>query len=131
MENNQIIKYLEDNYVENIIEEKKDVNYVILSFEYAFDKESYEAARSYANEESDYEQESEEWYNEYYYPYLKDLATDDVSAIIEDMQDELNVFAIYNTESSSRAGFVQFKFLVAVSDEIDVDELEDILNDYD
>lgn len=131
MENNEIINYLEDNDLENVIEEEKGSNYIILSFEYAFDKESYEAARSYANEESDYEEETDEWYNEYYYPYLKDLATDDVSSIVDDMQDELNVFSVYKTESSTCVSCVQFKFIAAVSDELDTDGLEEILNDYD
>ena len=88
MDITEIITYLEENGLGEVEEIKKVKGAVIIKFYYDFDNDELAAARSYANDESDFEAESDEWYSEYYIPYLKDIAIDNVEGICEDMSEE-------------------------------------------
>lgn len=125
-----IINYLEDNGMSEVEEIKQDDNMSLIKFYYDFDKEELSAAKTYSNEESDYESESEEWYNEYYIPFLKDIALDNTEAIVEDIVDEFDVVAVVKELGIENGNYGYFKFLLACSDQLDEIELEDALNDY-
>ncbi|WP_297424410.1 hypothetical protein [Clostridium sp.] len=130
MKSSEIINFLEENDLADVEEIKRKGNYVIIKFFYDFDKEELSAAKAYSNEESDFEPESDEWYKEYYIPYLRDIAVDNVEAILEETMEEFELetkykeFGIENVESG------YFKFIAAFSDELTDSEMEDILNDY-
>lgn len=130
MDSSEIISYLEENGLADVEEVKQDDEHVIIKFYYDFDKEEISAAKSYSNEESDYEEESDEWYREYYIPYLKDIAIDNAESIIEDVMDEFEVQCFLKDIGMESGESGYFKFIISVSDSMDESELEDILNDY-
>lgn len=130
MNSSQIINYLEDNDLADVEEIKQKSNYVIVRFYYDFDKEELNAAKAYSTEESDFEPESDEWYNECYIPYLKDIAIDNVEAIIDEISDELEIEAKYKEFGMENVDSGYFKFEAVFSDTLTDTEMEDILNDY-
>lgn len=130
MKTSEIIDYLEENGLSEIEEIKQTDNYVVIKFFYDFDKEEIQAAESYAKEESDFEAESEEWYSEFYVPYLKDIAMDNVEGIIEDLVEDLEIEGKYKYAENEIGNYGYLKFIaVFASDENEI-ELEEILNDY-
>lgn len=131
MKSSEIISYLEDNDLEDIEEIKRKSDYVVLKFYYDFDKEEINAAKAYSTEESDFEPESDEWYKEYYLPYLRDIAVDNVEAILEDIMEEYEIEAKYKELGMENVDSDYFKFITIFSDELTDSEMEDILNDYD
>ncbi|MBE6061957.1 MAG: hypothetical protein E7207_00010 [Clostridium butyricum] len=130
MDCSEIISYLDENGLADVEEVKQDDEYELIKFYYDFDKEEISAAKSYSNEESDYEEESDEWYREYYIPYLKDIAVDNAESIIEDVMDEFEVQAFMKEIGMENGESGYFKFVMAVSDSMDEAELEELLNDY-
>ena len=130
MKSSEIINYLEDNDLTDIEELKKKSNYLILKFYYDFDKEEINSAKVYSTEESDFEPESDEWYKEYYLPYLRDIAVDNVESIIEEVMEEYEIEAKYKEIGMENGDSGYFKFIAAFSDELTDVEMEDILNDY-
>lgn len=130
MKGSEIISYLEDNGLEDVEDIKQKKNYVIIKFYYDFDKEELSAAKTYSTEESDFEPETDEWYNEYYIPYLRDIAVDNVESILEEIVDEYEVEAKYKEFGMENGDSGYFKFMAVFSDELTDAEMEDILNDY-
>jgi len=78
-----IINYIEENDLEDIKELKSSDELVILKFNYVFDKFEIESAEAFADGECT-EKHSEEWYYDFYLPYLSDIAIDNVEEIIEE-----------------------------------------------
>ena len=87
----EIISYLEDNGLYEVEELQKTDDAVLVKFYYDFDEDEKSAARSYAKDECDYEEESDEWFSEYYNPYLTDMAIDNVESILEDLSEEFEI----------------------------------------
>lgn len=131
MNSSEIISYLEENGLADVEEIKQDDEYSVLKFYYDFDKEEISAAKSYSNEESDYEAESDEWYREYYIPFLKDIAVDNAESIMEDIVEEFEVECSLKDLGMEAGESGYFKFIIAVSADMDEAELEEVLNDYD
>ena len=131
MKTSTIINYLKQNDVEQIEEISYKDNFLILKFSYDFDKDETNAAKAYANEESDYEEESSEWYKEYFIPYLNDIATDNISEIIEEIIEDFEVqgqFVSYDMDINNYA-FNQFLAVFTESEEeFDIDEIIDELD---
>lgn len=130
MKSSEIISYLEDNDLADVEEIKQKSDYVIIRFYYDFDKEELSAAKAYATEESDFEPESDEWYNEFYIPYLKDIAIDNVESIIDEIVDELEIESKYKEFGVENGDSGYFKFTAVFSDTLTDRQMEDILNDY-
>lgn len=130
MKSSEIISYLEDNDLDDIEELKRKSNYVVLKFYYEFDKDEINAAKVYSTEESDFEPESDEWYKEYYLPYLRDIAVDNAESILEDVMEEYEIEAKYKELGIENVDSDSFKFIAIFSDELTDSEMEDVLNDY-
>lgn len=130
MKSSEIISYLEDNDFADIEEIKKKSNYVIIRFYYDFDKEEISAAKTYSTEESDFEPESDEWYKEYYIPYLRDIAVDNVESVLEEIMEEFELEAKHKEFGMENVDSGYFKFIAVFSDELTDVEIEDVLNDY-
>ncbi|MBY6939398.1 hypothetical protein, partial [Clostridium botulinum] len=84
----------------------------------------------YANEDCDFDDDSDEWYNDFYMPYLNDIAMDNIESIIEEAMEDLDIEGKYRQiESETRnLGYVKFISVFANSDsEVDLDE---VLIDY-
>lgn len=126
----EIITYLEENGLGEVEEIKKVNGASIIKFYYDFDNDELAAARNYANDESDFEPESDEWYSEYYIPYLKDIATDNVEGICEDIIDEYEVGCKCKNVETQKGNGEYFEFIAIISERLEDSELEDMLNEY-
>lgn len=130
MDINEIIYFLEKNGLTEAEELKNEDNYTVIKFYYDFDKDEIEAARSYANEESDYEAESDTWYSEYYVPYLKDLAADEVEAVLEDVSDEFELMSKFILTDIEYGNNDSITYIAVFTEDMDENELEEILTDF-
>lgn len=130
MDISEIKSFLEDNDLSDVEEIKQEDDYILLKFYYDFDKDELMAAKSYSNEESDFEAESDEWYNEYYIPFLKDIADDNVESIVEDVAEEFEIEGKYKSLVMESGELGYLRFVAVFSAEMDESEMEDILNDY-
>ena len=130
MKSSEIIDYLEENGLSEVEEINKNDEYILIKFFYDFDKEEIDAAESYATEECDFEPDSDEWFNDFYIPYLKDIAMDNIEGIIEDTMEDLELEGRYKQveDESKSLGYVKFIAVFTKSDsEVD---LEEVLNDF-
>lgn len=113
MKESQITKILQENGLSEVEILKKEEEFVLINFYFDFDKDLLDAAKAYANTESELEENSKEWYSEYYFPYLYDFANDEVLEVIEDIIEELDIegemMAFQMTEKTS--DYVQFMAL--------------------
>ena len=130
MDISEIRSFLEDNDLSDVEEIKQEDDYILVKFYYDFDKEELMAAKSYSNDESDFEPESDEWYNEYYIPYLKEIAEDNVESIIEDAAEEFELEGKYKELGMESGDVGYLRFVAVFSPALDENEMEDILNDY-
>lgn len=130
MDISEIKSFLEDNDLSDVEEIKQEDDYILLKFYHDFDKDELMAAKSYSNEESDFEAESDEWYNDYYIPFLKDIADDNVESIVEDAAEEFEIEGKYKSLVMESGELGYLRFVAVFSAEMDESEMEDILNDY-
>lgn len=91
MEVSKIIGILDENFLSEIEELKVEKDLALLKFYFEFDEDVLNAAKSYSNEESDYEENSIEWYKEYLIPYLYEYGNDEVLDVIEEIIEELEI----------------------------------------
>lgn len=91
MEVSKIIRILDENFLSEIEELKVEKDLALLKFYFEFDEDVLNAAKSYSNEESDYEENSIEWYKEYLIPYLYEYGNDEVLDVIEEIIEELEI----------------------------------------
>ncbi len=130
MKSSEIIEYLEKNGLSEVEEINITDEYILIKFFYDFDKEEIDAAENYANEDCDFDDDSDEWYNDFYMPYVNDIAMDNIESIIEEAMEDLDIEGKYRQiESETRnLGYVKFISVFANSDsEVDLDE---VLIDY-
>lgn len=126
----EISQRLEQEGLTEIEEILVEDDKVILEFFYDFDREELNAARAYANEESDLEEDSNEWKVDWYIPYLLDIARDNIENIIEEVSDELEISGVFQEVKIDGNNNDYIKFIAAFcTDDFDM-ELEEILNDY-
>lgn len=118
MQESKIIKILQENDLSEVEILKREEEFILVNFYFDFDKDLLDAAKAYANDESNLEENSKEWYSEYYFPYLYDFANDEVLEVIEDIIEELDIegemMAFQMTEKTS--DYVQFMALFTEED---------------
>lgn len=101
MNKQNIIKFLKENQIEDVEEIKYKEDIFTLRFYYDFDDSEIEAAKAYASDECEEEEEDEVWYNEFFKPYLNDIVIDNIGDILEDCMKELDIgiqFITYDFE---------------------------------
>ena len=130
MDYQDIIEFLEDNGASEVEELRSDSNNIIIKFYYDFDKEELEAARAYANEESDVEEESDEWYRDWYLSYLYDIAKDELDETFEELNEEFNTSSLFKMLTNDASNSEYVKFIAIICDEEYDEDLEEQLNDY-
>jgi len=86
-----IIDFLNQNYLKDIVEIEYKKETIALKFKYIYDDVEMEAASSYANEEGDFKQNKEDWYEEFFLPYLSDIAADNVEDIMEECAEKMEI----------------------------------------
>ncbi|EQB86544.1 hypothetical protein J2Z44_002986 [Clostridium punense] len=122
----KIFNMLEDNELYDLKEIKKNNDVLVVNFKYEFDDLEISGAESYANEEYDKEEKDDSWYDDYYLPYLNDMAIDNVEDIMDEICEEESLdyeFVAYEL-SKEQVDYVEF-IAVFFKDEIDfeLDEL--------
>lgn len=130
MKSSEIIEYLEKNGLSEVEEIDITEEYTLIKFFYDFDKEEIDAAESYANEECDSDSESDDWYSEYYMPYLKDIAMDNIEGIIEDAMEDFEVEGKYRQVENESRTLGYMKFIVVFTKTDSEVDLEEILNEF-
>lgn len=126
MNKEEIIEILEENDLENIKEIEKDDQCFIIKFSYEFDELEIAGAREFANEECNEAREGEQWYQEYFLPYLNDTAIDNINDIIDEISEDYDLDYEMLSYELSEDDYDSMSFLVAFYREtlpVDIDEL--------
>lgn len=128
MDKQNIIKFLKENQIEDVEEIKYKEGVYTLRFYYDFDDSEIEAARAYANDECEEEEEGEVWYGEFFKPYLNDIAIDNVGDILEDCMKEFDIgiqFISYDFDDEE-----QYSEIVSIFYESDkAIDIENVIDD--
>ncbi len=90
MNKNKVINILENEGLYEIDEINYKKDYVILDAYYKFDKVEVEGAISFSNESCG-EEKNDTWYEDYYFPYLYDIAIDNLSEVLEEIAEEEDI----------------------------------------
>jgi hypothetical protein len=131
MKKSEVLNFLSESGLSEVEEIKYKSNILVVKFYYDFDKEELEAAKAYANEESDYDAESKEWLSEYVLPYLNDLATDNVGEMIEEAMEEFDIEGQYAAFDIDLNNYSYNEFIAVFTsqgEEIEIDDVMDDLN---
>ncbi|MCY6370820.1 hypothetical protein [Clostridium ganghwense] len=124
MNKREIREFLSDNGLNDVEEINYKEEIFMLRFFYDFDKAEISAAKSYATDESDDVENGEVWKEQFFIPYLNDLAEDNVGEIIEEATEEFDLLAQYISYDIDEEE-EQNEFIVAFSEE--EFDIEDIL----
>lgn len=129
MDKKAIIEMLEENDLTDIEELQYNENALVLRLYYDFDEASIDAAKAYAKDESEEEEGSETWYDEFFLPYLNDLAVDEVGEIIEEIMEEVDVDAQFVSYEIDSEEFSYNEFIAAFFPKGKGMEIEKVLED--
>jgi hypothetical protein len=129
MNKEKIKGYLEQNDLTDIEELTYKENTVVLRFFYDFDEDELKSARAYANDESEAEAESKDWYEEYFLPYLNDLAIDNTGEIIEEVMEEFEIEAQYISYEADMENHEYCEFIAVFFKKEDNIEIETVLDE--
>ncbi|MBC8062186.1 MAG: hypothetical protein H7Y18_16165 [Clostridiaceae bacterium] len=129
MDKNKIIELLTIKELTDIEELTYKDEVFVLRFYYDFDESELKAARAYANDESEEIEDSEAWAEEFFLPYLTDLAIDNVGEYIEEVMEDVEVSAQYMSYDLN-ADEVEYCEFIAIFHKEDKDiEIETVLDD--
>lgn len=130
MNSNEIIKILDENNLSEIEELKNENGLLLVRFFLDFDEDVLNAAKSYANDESDYEKESIEWYKEYLIPYLYDYANDEVVDIIEEIVEDLDISGEVMAFQMDSKNYESIQFMALFTEENNDIFIEDVAKEF-
>ncbi|MBU3189802.1 hypothetical protein K9O30_11240 [Clostridium bowmanii] len=126
MNKQYIINFLNKNDLSDISEIQYKVDTIALKFKYYYDEVEMEAATCFADEEGDFNGDKEEWYEEYFLPYLSDIAADNVEDIMEECAEQMGIEYEFIGCDISQDAFEFNEFAVVFYDEdanIDTDDI--------
>jgi len=126
-----IIDFLNKNELSEISEIQYKKGTIALKFKYYYDDIEMEAATSYANEEGDFKQNKEDWYEEFFLPYLSDIAADNVEDIMEECAEEMEIEYEFIGCDISQDAYEYNEFAVVFYEEDSNIEIDDILIELD
>jgi hypothetical protein len=131
MNKQYIINFLNKNDLCDIVEIEYKKDTIALKFKYYYDEVEMEAATSYADEEGNFKQDKEEWYEEYFLPYLSDIAADNVEDIMEECAEEMGIeYEFIGCDISQEAYEFNEFAVVFYGEDADI-EIDDILIELD
>jgi tRNA splicing endonuclease len=127
MDRNSVMEMFKQYPVFEEVEEigSKD-GLLVLRFYYGYDDDELDAAREYADSETNIEEDEDKWYDEYYIPYIADIAMDEVRDTMEEMVERTGYnaeFVSYEPERDSE----RCEFAVVIADENREFDIEEIL----
>jgi len=129
LDKSAIIKVLGENNLSSIVELPYNEETLVLRLFYEFDNDEIKAAKAYSNDESEDEENSDEWYEEYFLPYLNDLAVDNVGEIIEEIMDKQNIDSQFVSYEMDEEEHSCNEFIAAFSEKGKLKEIEEILEE--
>ena len=129
MDKNKIIELLKVKEVTDIEELKYNDEVFVLRFYYDFDESEVKSARAYANDESGEVEDSEAWAEEFFLPYLTDLAIDNVGEYIEEIMEEAEIAAQYMSYDLNADEVDYCEFIAIFHKEDKNIEIETVLDD--
>lgn len=129
MDKKAIIEALEKNDLYELEEIEYKEGVVVLRFFYDFDEDEIEAARAYSNDESEDEENGETWYEEYFLPYLNDLAVDNVGEVIEDIMEGLDIDAQFVSYDMDEEEYNYNEFIAVFFPKGQAVEIETVLDE--
>lgn len=130
MKNEIIMEKLQEAGLNEIEILKTEEDYVLLRFFYDFDDAELDAAKAYSNDESGKEEESEQWFSEFYIPYLEEISLDNVAEVLEELRDEEEIEIQFVSYEMEEEDIDYQEFIVLFKnreEEIDIDTLLDEL----
>lgn len=104
MEKKSIVKYLKESNLTDIEEVEYKEGVYVLRFFYDFDPAEIKAASAYAKDESGEEEKSDIWYQEYFLPYLNDIAVDNIGELLQELTENEDFeaqFVSYDLDSEN------------------------------
>lgn len=131
MDKKKIIDFLSQNELENIEELNYKEGAFVVRCTYEFDDAEIDAAKAYANDESEDEEEGEIWYEEFFYPYLSDLAIDNVGEILEELMEKEDIDAQFVSYEIDEEDYGYNEFIVVFTskdNDIDIEKVLEELN---
>ncbi|MBP1918447.1 hypothetical protein [Youngiibacter multivorans] len=120
MEKKDIISMMEDKGLSDIETLKDEEGVLVVRAFYDFDDEELASAASFAKEEA--EEESDEYYFDHMFPFLTDLAVDNIGDIVEEIIEDENIdgqFITYDIDPEDY-GTIEV-ILMFLKDDLDVD----------
>lgn len=126
MDKEKILEHLDESGMSDIEVVKEEKDYMAVKFYYDFDADEMKAAEAYANDESGKEK-NEAWLEEFYLPYLTEMAVDNVGEIIEEVMGDTGTkaqFVSYQMEE----GDDYSEFIAVFHEEDAAVSIEDILD---
>jgi hypothetical protein len=124
-----IIQILEKNELSQIEEIEYKDEAVVLRFFYDFDEDEIEAARAYSNDESEDEENGDTWYEEFFLPYLYDLAVDNAGEVVEEIMEALDVEAQFVAYEMDEEEYSYNEFIAVFSPRGKAVEIEQVLDE--
>lgn len=129
MDKKALIDALEKNDLYEIEEIEYKGGVEVLRFFYDFDEDEIEAARAYSNDESEDEENGEVWYEEFFLPYLNDLAVDNVGEVIEDIMESFDIDAQFVSYDMDEEEYNYSEFIAVFFPKGETVEIETVLDE--
>lgn len=129
MDSKKVLSYLEQNGIGEVEEIQYKDDVLVLRFFYDFDDEEITSARAYADDECEEETESDEWYEEYFLPYLNEIAVDNVGEIMEEIMESIDMDVQYVTYEADMDNYDYCEFIVLVAPKNSKYEIENVLDE--
>lgn len=125
----KIIEFLENEGLSEIdVIDYKDEDVLVLNFFYTFDEAELEAAKQFAND--NYEEDNEDvWYEEYFLPYLTDMAADNIRDIVDDLGEKFGVEGEFVLYEMDRDYHSECECILALAEKGKDFDIEDILDE--
>lgn len=122
----KILEFLQKEGFEEIDEIEYTDKIQVYDLFYKFDEAELDAAKDYSNENYDEAKGEDEWYDEFFLPYLADLASDNVRDIVEDLCEEYELTGEFMMYEPDRDSYEQMEFIIVLANEdvdFDIDEV--------
>jgi hypothetical protein len=129
LDKKEIMQILEKNEFSQIEEIEYKEGAVVLRFFYDFDEDEIEAAKAYSNDESEDEENGDTWYEEFFLPYLFDLAVDNAGEVVEEIMEELNLDAQFVSYEMDEEEYSYNEFIAVFFPKGNSVEIEQVLDE--
>jgi hypothetical protein len=124
-----IQEYLSNNGLTEIEELEYKGEACVLRFFYDFDEEEINAARAYSNDESEDEENGDIWYEEFFLPYLSDVAVDNVGDVMEDIMEEFDCDAQFVSYEMDEEEYSYNEFIAVFFKKGEEKDIEQVLEE--